>query len=210
MVTVKAKKGKVIGYLRISTDKQDLENQKYVVLKLANEKGWNKVDFVEETVSGAVSYKNRKLGTLLNDLKKEDILIVSELSRLGRSILEILEILKISSEKGIKIFGVKENREINGKTIESKILSTMLALVSEIERDLISRRTKEALAAKKAKGFKLGRPKGVPGRSKLDGKQEEIKSFIDKGLNTTALAKIYGVSWTAMRNFLNKKVLIVK
>jgi len=90
------------------------------------------------------------------------------LSRLGRSILEILEILKTSSAKGIKIFGVKENRAINGKTIESKILSTMLDLVSEIERDLISRRTKEALAAKKAKGFKLGRPKGVPGKSKLE------------------------------------------
>ncbi len=106
MVAVKNKKGMVVGYLRVSTDKQDLENQKYVVLKLANEKGWNKVDFVEEIVSGTVSYKKRLLGKLLNDLQKEDVLIVSELSRLGRSILEILEILKTSSEKGIKIFGV--------------------------------------------------------------------------------------------------------
>ncbi|MHC4455271.1 MAG: recombinase family protein, partial [Planctomycetota bacterium] len=197
---------KIIGYLRISTSKQDLENQKYVVLKLANTKGWRKVDFVEEQVSGRVSYKKRLLGNLLNDLQKSDVLIVSELSRLGRSVLEILEILKVSSEKGIKIFGVKENREINGNSIESKILSTMLAMVSEIERDLISRRTKEALARKKAQGFKLGRPKGVPGKSKLDGKEEEIKKFLNKGLNVTALAKIYDVSWTAMKNFLNKKV----
>lgn len=152
------------------------------------------MDFVQEQISGRVSYKKRLLGNLLNDLHKGDILIVSELSRLGRSVLEILEILKTSSDVGIKIFGIKENREINGNSIESKILSTMLALVSEIERDLISRRTKEALASKKAKGNKLGRPKGVPGKSKLDSKKEEIQKFLDKGLNVIALAKIYSVS----------------
>ncbi len=212
MVKAKLKKGKskekVIGYLRVSTNAQDLENQRFSILRLANSKGWRKVDFVEEEVSGRVSYKKRLLGNLLNELQKGDVLIVSELSRLGRSVLEILEILKTSSEEGVKIFGVKENREINGNTIESKILSTMLALVSEIERDLISRRTRDALAAKKAQGVKLGRPKGVPGKSKLDGNEDEIKKFLDKGLNITALSKIYGVSWTAMKNFLNKKVLI--
>jgi len=202
----KAHRSRIKGYLRVSTDKQDLANQEFTVLKLANEKGWKSVDFVEETVSGTVSYKDRKLGNLLNELKKGDVLIVSELSRLGRSILEILHILKDSSERGVKIFGCKENREINGNSIESKVLSTMLALVSEIERDLISKRTKEALALRKSKGFKLGRPKGVAGRSKLDGKLEEIRGFRDKGLNVTALAKIYSVSWTCMMNFLNKKV----
>ena len=206
MVKAKTKKSRITGYLRVSTDKQDLANQEFTVLKLANEKGWKWVDFVEETVSGTVSYKDRKLGLLLNELKKGDVLIVAELSRLGRSILEILHILKDSSERGVKIFGCKENREINGNTIESKVLSTVLALVSEIERDLISKRTKEALALKKSKGFKLGRPKGVVGKSKLDDKLEEIKDFRNKGLNVTALAKIYGVSWTCMRNFLNKKV----
>jgi DNA invertase Pin-like site-specific DNA recombinase len=211
MEKAKGKKGKskekVIGYLRVSTNKQDLENQRFSILRLANSKDWRKVDFVEEEVSGRVSYKKRLLGNLLNDLQKGDVLIVSELSRLGRSVLEILEILKTSSEEGVKIFGVKENREINGNTIESKILSTMLALVSEIERDLISRRTRDALAAKRAQGVKLGRPKGVPGKSKLDGKEDEIKKFLDKGLNVSALAKIHDVSWTAMKNFLNKKVL---
>lgn len=206
MVKAKTKKSRITGYLRVSTDKQDLANQEYTVLKLANEKGWKWVDFVEETVSGTISYKDRKLGLLLNELKKGDVLIVAELSRLGRSILEILHILKDSSERGVKIYGCKENREINGNAIESKVLSTMLALVSEIERDLISKRTKEALALKKSKGFKLGRPKGVVGKSKLDDKLEEIKDFRNKGLNVTALAKIYGVSWTCMRNFLNKKV----
>jgi DNA invertase Pin-like site-specific DNA recombinase len=206
MVKAKTKKSRITGYLRVSTDKQDLANQEYAVLKLANEKGWKWVDFVEETVSGTVSYKERKLGLLLSELKKGDVLIVAELSRLGRSILEILHILKDSSERGIKIFGCKENREINGNTIESKVLSTVLALVSEIERDLISKRTKEALALKKSKGFKLGRPKGALGKSKLDDKLEEIKDFRNKGLNVTALAKIYGVSWTCMRNFLNKKI----
>lgn len=206
MVKAKTEKSRITGYLRVSTDKQDLANQEYTVLKLANEKGWKWVDFVEETVSGTVSYKDRKLGLLLNDLKKGDVLIVAELSRLGRSILEILHILKDSSERGVRIYGCKENREINGNAVESKVLSTVLALVSEIERDLISKRTKEALALKKSKGFKLGRPKGALGKSKLDDKLEEIKDFRNKGLNVTALAKIYGVSWTCMRNFLNKKV----
>ncbi len=206
MVQAKTKKSRITGYLRVSTDRQDLANQEFTVLKLANEKGWKWVDFVEETVSGTVSYKDRKLGLLLNELKKGDVLIVAELSRLGRSILEILHILKDSSERGVKIFGCKENREISGNTIESKVLSTVLALVSEIQRDLISKRTKEALALKKSKGFKLGRPKGALGKSKLDDKLEEIKDFRNKGLNVTALAKIYGVSWTCMRNFLNKKV----
>ncbi len=206
MVKAKTKKSRITGYLRVSTDRQDLANQEFTVLKLAKEKGWKWVDFVEETVSGTVSYKDRKLGLLLNELKKGDVLIVAELSRLGRSILEILHILKDSSERGVKIFGCKENREISGNTIESKVLSTVLALVSEIERDLISKRTKEALALKKSKGFKLGRPKGALGKSKLDDKLEEIKDFRNKGKNVTALAKIYGVSWTCMRNFLNKKI----
>ncbi len=200
------KKGRVAGYFGFSTDKQDLDNQKSSVLKLANEKGWTKVDFVEETMSGTVSYNDRKLSSLLNELNKGDILVIAELSCLGRSVLEISDVLKASSEKGIKIYGIKENLEIDGNTIESKVLYKMLALVLEIERDLISKRNKEALTAKKAQGLELCRSKGVPRKFKLDGKQEEIKVFLEKGLNVTALSKIYGVSWACMKNFLNKKI----
>ena len=121
----------------------DLDNQKYAVLKLANEKGWTKVDFVEETMSGSVAYKNRKLGSPLNELKKGDVLIVAELCCLGRSILEILEALKTFSGNGIKIYAVRENLEINDNTIESKVLYKMLFLVSEIERELISKEIKK-------------------------------------------------------------------
>jgi DNA invertase Pin-like site-specific DNA recombinase len=202
----KTKKSRVVGYLRVSTDKQDLDNQKYAVLNLANEKGWNNVDFVEETMSETVSYKDWKLGSPLNELKNGDVLIVAELSRLGRSILEVLEILKTSSKKGIKIYGVKENLEINGSVIEYKLLYTMLALVSDIERDLISRRVKDASTAKKTQDFKHSRPKGVRGRSKLDGKQEEIKGYLVNGLSVTALAKIYGVSWKCMKSFITKEI----
>ncbi len=200
-----ASKPKVIGYLRVSTGLQELENQKFGILKLANEHGW-KVQFVEETVSGRVSYKERELGKVVSNLSQGDVLIVSELSRLGRSMLEIMTLLCDLSEKGIKIYAIKGNHKVDN-SIQSKILTMVLCMAAEIERELISMRTKEALQRKKSEGFKLGRPKGVPGRSKLDGKEEEIKKLLDKEVGIASLAKIYDCSWPTMKNFINKKVM---
>jgi putative DNA-invertase from lambdoid prophage Rac len=199
----------VIGYLRVSSGHQDLDNQKLGILNLANTNGW-KVTFMEETISGKVSYKERELGKIVDTLASGDILVVSELSRLGRSMLEIMELLCKLSERGVKVYAVKGSYELNGNSLQSKVMTMVLCMASEIERDLISQRTKEALARKKKEGVKLGRPKGVPGKSKLDGKEEEIRKLVEKKVSIASLAKIYDVSWPAMENFIKKKVIGVK
>src|SRR5208337_1935380 len=164
---------RTIAYLRVSTDGQDLEKNRADILHLANDRDLGRVDFIEETVSGKVSWKERKVKPILDELQKGDNLIVAELSRLGRSMLDIMEILKIAKDKEINVFAVKGNWTLNG-SIESKIVGMVFAMAAEIERDLISARTKEALRAKKALGIRLGRPKG-PGKSKLDQYRPEIE-----------------------------------
>lgn len=195
---------RVIGYLRVSTGLQDLENQKLGTLQLANENKW-KVEFVEETISGTVPYRERQLGKIIEGLRQGDILLVSELSRLGRSMLEIMSLLCELSEKGIQVYAVKGHYKLDN-SLQSKILSMVLCMAAEIERDLIRQRTKEALARKKAEGMILGRPKGVPGKSKLDDKTDEIRMYLDKGLNVTALSKIYDCAWSTMKDFVSKKI----
>lgn len=195
---------KIIGYLRVSTGFQDLQNQKHGILELANKNSW-KIDFREEKVSGKVSYKERLLGDIIESLHVGDILLVSELSRLGRSMLEIMTLLGELSLKGIRVYAVKGNHELNGDSIQSKIITMVLCMASEIERDLISLRTKEALKRKKDEGVKLGRPKG-PGKSKLDDKIEEIRNLYEKKVSTASLAKIYNCSWPTMSNFVQKKI----
>ena len=196
---------KVIGYLRVSTNGQELENQRLGILQFANEQGW-KVDFVEEMVSGTKSYKERELGRVVSDLNKDDVLIVSELSRLGRSMLEIMTLLCELAEKGIRVYAIKGSHKVDN-SIQSKIMTMVLCMASEIEKELISQRTKEALQRKRQEGVVLGRPKGVPGKSRLDGKEEEIKKLLDKGVGIAPLAKIYDCSWPTMKNFIKKKVL---
>ena len=150
---------KTYAYIRVSTDKQDLENQKFVILQYANDKKLRNVEFIEETISGRISWKNRKLKDLIDNLKSGDNLIVAELSRLGQSMLEIMELLSILLRKGVNVYVVKGNYELKDD-IQSKVLTFAFSLASEIERELISQRTKEALAKRKAEGKKLGRPKG--------------------------------------------------
>jgi DNA invertase Pin-like site-specific DNA recombinase len=195
----------VIGYIRVSTNGQELENQKLGILKFANEQCW-KVDFVEETVSGTKSYKERELGEVISTLSKDDVLIVSELSRLGRSMLEVMTLLCELSEKGIKVFAIKGNHRVDD-SIASKVMTMVLCMAAEIEKELISQRTKEALQRMKQEGVTLGRPKGVPGKSRLDGKEEEIRKLLDKSVGIASLAKIYDCSWPTMKNFIWKKVL---
>ncbi len=194
---------KVIGYLRVSTGDQELANQRLGILELANRHGW-KVTFIEETVSGMTSYKERKLGAVAEELQAGDILVVSELSRLGRSMVEVITLLGDLSKKGVKVYAVKGGYELDD-SIQSKILSMVLCMASEIERDLISQRTREALARKKREGIKLGRPKG-PGKSKLDEKRDEIRNFYEKGVSIASIAKICDCSWPTMKDFITKKV----
>ncbi|MBV5327415.1 MAG: recombinase family protein [Chlorobium sp.] len=191
---------RTIGYLRVSTAEQDVEKNKGDILKLANDLKLGHVEWIEEKVSGTKDWKKRELGLVFSALHEGDTVIVSELSRLGRSTLQILEIMKEAKEKGIAVHAVKGAWTLNG-SMESKIVLTMLAMIAEIERDLISERTKEGLRARKAAGVILGRPKG-PGKSKLDEHKEEIVALLKNGSTKTFVAKRYGCSVPNLFNWL--------
>ena len=199
---------KTIAYLRVSTNKQELENQRLEILKYAQKEGLKINTVMELQISSRKTTKARQIDSLLEALQAEDTLIVSELSRLGRSVGQIIQIVDTLIKKKIKFIAVKQGMIINGKTdIQTKVMVTMFGLFAEIERDLISERTKAGLAAARAKGKLLGRPKGTLGKSKLDGKEEEIKGFLAKGVNKTAIAKILEVSRTALHSFIVSRKL---
>jgi DNA invertase Pin-like site-specific DNA recombinase len=209
MVKSKAdRKPKTIAYLRVSTIDQDTEKNKNEILRLANDKDFGKVVFIEEKASGKKSWKKRKIKKIIDDLSDGDRLIVPELSRLGRSMLEIMEMLSIARQKGIYIYAVKGGWELNG-SIQSKVMAMAFSIAAEIERDLISKRTKEALKARKAQGIKLGRPKG-PGKSKLDGHREEIIALLKNGSTKKYVAKRYGTTSPNLHNWLKKNKIDAK
>ena len=196
---------KTTSYLRISTADQDIEKNKSDILKLANEKRLGYVEFIEEQISGKVSWKKRKLFAIIDDAKKDDVLIVSELSRLGRSMLEIMEILSIASQKQMKIYAVKGNWNLDD-SIQSKVMAMAFSIASEIERDLISIRTKEALRFKKENGIKLGRPKG-PGKSKLDKFKPEIEELLANGSTQKFIANRHDTTEANLYNWLKRNHL---
>ena len=154
-----------IAYLRVSTLDQDLEKNKADILHLANDRNLGQVEFIQEKVSGKISWKQRKIAPLLEELEDGDTILLSEFSRLGRSMLECMEIISIALDKGIRIYTVKGNWQLDD-SIQSKVMAMVFSMAAEIERDLISKRTREALQARKLSGMRLGRPKG-PGKSKL-------------------------------------------
>ena len=134
----------VFAYIRVSTDKQDTENQRFEILKYANEKKLGNVEFIEETVSGRKSWKERKIGTLIPELQKGDILIVTELSRLGRSMLEIMELLSILLRAGVELHVVK-NDQVLKDDLQSKVFAMAFSIAAEIERELISQEQRKHL-----------------------------------------------------------------
>ena len=168
-----------------------------------------RVNFVEEIVSGKVSWKKRKIAEIIAEFKKGDILIVSELSRLGRrSMLECMEILSVAVEKGVQVYAVKGNWSLDS-SIQSKIVAMAFSMASEIERDLISQRTKEALRYKKEQGIKLGRPK-CSGKSKLDQYRLEIQALLANGTTQRFIARRYQTTEANLCNWLSKNSLRVK
>jgi DNA invertase Pin-like site-specific DNA recombinase len=194
-----------IAYLRVSTIDQDLEKNKAQILHLANDKNLGKVEFVEEKMSGRVNWRERKIGEIIDNLSAGDVVLLSEFSRLGRSMLECMEIIAIATQKGIKMYTVKGGWQLDD-TIQSKVMAMVFSMVAEIERDLISKRTKEALQTKKANGVKLGRPKGV-GKSKLDRYKVEIEALLKNGSTKKFIANRYGTSESNLFNWLNKNDL---
>ena len=193
---------KTTAYLRISTVDQDIEKNKSDILKLANEKRLGYVEFIEEQISGKVSWRNRKIFAIINEAKKDDVIIVSELSRLGRSMLEIMEILSIATQKQLKIYSVKGDWHLDG-SIQSKVMAMVFSMATEIERDLISSRTKEALRFKKENGIKLGRPKG-PGKSKLDKFKPEIEALVSNGSTQKFIANRYNTTEANLYNWMKR------
>jgi DNA invertase Pin-like site-specific DNA recombinase len=197
-----AKARRVIGYLRVSTQDQDLEKNKADILALANSKGLGPVVWVVEKISGLKDWRKRELGKVIDSLNAGSWLITSEFSRLARSTLQILEILAELKKKNVNVYIVKNDQHVND-SIQSKVFLHMMALFAEIERDLISARTKEALKARKASGVKLGRPKGH-GKSKLDQYRPEIEALLKNGSTQRFIAKRYGCSEANLNNWLKK------
>lgn len=193
------------AYIRVSTDKQDAKNQTYTVSSYIHDRNLGAAILLEETVSGKKSWRIRKLAEIIDNLQSGDKLVVTEMSRLGRSMLEVFEIFSICISKDVEVHIVK-NGHILKNDINSKVMTFAFSLASELERELISSRTKEALARRRAEGQKLGRPKGSQS-SKLDSKTHEILAFHKKGVNTSAIAKIFDVSQTAMRHFIKSRKL---
>ncbi|MFT5115588.1 MAG: DNA invertase Pin-like site-specific DNA recombinase [Parasphingorhabdus sp.] len=197
---------KTIGYLRVSTVGQDVQKNKADILSLANQKNLGQVLFVEETASGRISWKKRKIADVMEAANTGDSIIVSELSRLGRSMLECMEILSIALERKINIYAIKGNWQLD-QSIQSKIVAMAFSMAAEIERDLISQRTKEALRARKAAGLPLGRPKG-PGKSKLDPFRVEIEALLANGSTQKFIATRYKTTEANLHNWMQKRNIL--
>ena len=197
---------RTLGYLRVSTEAQDLDKNRADILALANREDLGRVEFVEEKVSGKTPWRKRKIATVLDELCEGDVLIVSELSRLGRSMLECMEILSIAAARRIQVYAIKGNWRLDD-TIQSKIVAMAFSMAAEIERDLISARTTEALRARKASGLPLGRPKG-PGKSKLDKFRHEIEALLANGSTQAFIAKRYGTTPANLSNWIRKHRII--
>lgn len=192
----------IYGYIRVSTDKQTVENQRYEVNQFCEKNVFVVDKWIEETISGAKSLQDRKLGKLLKKMKKDDILICSELSRLGRNLLMIMGILNECMNRDIHVWTIKDNYRL-GSDINSKVLAFAFGLSAEIERNLISQRTKEALARKKAEGVILGRPVGrKSSKTKLTGQEKKITELLEKRVSYSAIGRILAVHRLTVSTFV--------
>ena len=190
----------VYGYIRVSTDRQTVENQRFEILRFCKKNSLEVDAWIEETISGTLTPDKRELGRLLSHIRKDDLIICSELSRLGRSLFMIMSILNLIMEKGARIWTIKDGYRL-GNDIQSKVLA--FALSAEIERNLISQRTKEALALKRAQNVHLGRPKGRQNNGHLlDGAEFQIKTMHRWGMSINRIAHFVGVSRNTIRRCL--------
>lgn len=197
------------AYLRVSTDHQDVNNQKLSVLDYCNARGISSLTFIEDTVSGKSSWREREIGNILEKAKKGDLIVASEISRLGRSALQVLEIMEMAAQKGVAVHIAKNNMVLDG-SMQSTITATILGLAAQIEREFISARTKEALAKRKSDGAKLGRPKGESDLLKLDAFRDEITNYLKKGINKRAIAKLIECSPSTLYSWLKRRCIHIK
>ena len=198
----------IYGYLRVSTSAQTVENQKFVIENYASANGIKIDKWVEETISSRVDLKNRKLGKLIKKLKAHDILITTELSRVGRNMLEVMGIFQNCLEKGCQVWCLKENYKL-GADIQSKVLAFAFSLASEIERQLISQRTKESLARIKADGKHLGRPFGRKSAfHDLKKNKDKILSLAEQNVPKAQIARMFRVDRSTIRRFIQQNATV--
>ncbi len=192
------------AYLRVSTDAQDVNNQKLGVLEYCARQNLGGPILVEDTASGKMNWSERELGALLGRTSPGDILVVSEISRLARSALQVLEVMKVAAEKCVAVHVVKNAMIMDG-SIQSKIYATIFGLAAEIERDFIAQRTREALARKKADGFTLGRPAGEAEKLALDAYAADIDRYLAIKLGKRDIAKLLGVSPNTLYSWIRRR-----
>lgn len=192
------------AYLRVSTDTQDVKNQKFGVLDYCHTQSLTSLKFIEDTASGTTPWRERSIGALLENGKIGDVIIVAEVSRLGRTILQVLEILEVAAQKGISVH-IAKNRMIMDGSMQSTITATILGLVAQIEREFISARTKEALQKRKLEGVKLGRPNGQSATLKLDNYRIEIIGYLKKNINKRDIARLVDCSPSTLYQWLKRR-----
>ncbi len=199
---------KTIAYIRASTDKQDLNNQKLEILEFARKKELKVDAFVEITISSRKTSKQRRIDEVLERLGDSDTLVVTELSRLGRSTAEVIALINEMVHRNIRVIILKQNLDIAKHDMNSKIVITLFSLFSELERDLISLRTREALAAKRMQGIMLGKPKGTIQKSKFDKDLERIKELLKLGLSVRKITNLLGyTNHIALNTYVSKRKL---
>ena len=196
---------KTYAYLRVSTDQQDTDNQRFGVQDYMDKNSIT-AEWTEDTASGRVAWRERGIGSIVARMEKGDRIIVAEVSRLGRSVLDVLEICREVEKIGGSIYVVKQQMQLIGNA-HAKMQLTMLAMFAEFERDMISARTKEALARKKSEGVKLGRPEGEQETLLLDPRKKEIQDLLKKGVSKRSIAKIMECSPQTLHTFINKRCL---
>ena len=199
----------IYGYIGVScdlySDKQTVENQRFEINNFCARQDMKVDGWIEETISGTKSYSKRELGKLLKQVQKDDLIICAELSRLGRNLFMIMEILNICMTKECKVWTIKDNYRL-GDDIQSKVLAFAFGLSAEIERNLISQRTKEALARKTAEGVILGRKKGSKNSyNKLTGKEKQIKQWLLEGISKAEIARRCNVNKSTVFRYLRNK-----
>ena len=199
---------KIIAYLRASTDKQDLNNQKLEILEFVRKKELRIDEFVEITISSRRTSKERRIDEVLSMIGDSGTLIVTELSRLGRSTAEVIALINELVRRNTRIVIIKQNLDIAQHDMNSKIIITLFSLFAELERDLISSRTKAALSAKKQQGILLGKPKGTIQKSKFDKEVERIKELLTLELSVRKITRLLGyTNHIALNTYINKRQL---
>ncbi len=194
----------IIAYIRCSTQKQQTSHQRHEIQEYADKNVLVIDRWVEEIISSRKSLKKRKLGTLLEELQENDVLIATEISRLGRSLLEVMGILETCLSKNCRVITIKENYHL-GNDIQSQVLAFAFGLSAQIERDLISQRTKCSLASKKEQGIKLGRPIGAESKKlKLAKNLKRIQDLLAKGVSKNQISKIMNVQYMTLSRFIKR------